>query len=75
MKLVTAIRHVHFEDLGVLEDVLVAHGLAIRYLEAGVDDLTALRRLDDDLVVVLGGPIGAYEEGKYPFLTEELRIR
>ena len=74
MKLVTAIRHVHFEDLGILEDVLVAHGISIRYLEAGVDDFTALRGLDDDLVVVLGGPIGAYEEGRYPFLTEELRI-
>ncbi len=74
MKLVTAIRHVHFEDLGVLEDVLTAQGIAIRYVEAGVDDLMALHRLGDELLVVLGGPIGAYEEDKYPFLTEELRI-
>lgn len=74
MKAVTAIRHVHFEDLGVFEDVLIAQGIAIRYMEAGVDDLTVLRRLDDALLIVLGGPIGAYEENKYPFLAEELHV-
>ncbi len=25
-------------------------------------------------LVILGGPMGAYEEGKYPFLTDELRL-
>ena len=74
MKLVTAIRHVHFEDLGVLEDVLTAQGIATRYVDAGVDDLTALPRLGGDLLVVLGGPIGAYQEENYPFLADELRI-
>lgn len=74
MKQLTAIRHVHFEDLGTLEDVLTEQGVAIRYLEAGVDDLMASGRLGADLLVVLGGPIGAYEEDRYPFLAEELRI-
>jgi len=71
---VTAIRHVHFEDLGVLEDVFNAQGVAIRYVDAGLDDLAGLRLANDELLVVLGGPIGAYEEHKYRFLTEELRL-
>lgn len=74
MRLVTAIRHVHFEDLGVFEDVLIAQGFAIRYLEAGVDALRELPHLGGDLLVVLGGPIGAYQEDRYPFLTDELRV-
>ena len=75
MKLVTAIRHVHFEDLGVLEDVLIERGIGIRYLEAGIDNLMALHDgLESELLVVLGGPIGAYDEDRYPFLTQELRI-
>ena len=54
----TAIRHVPFEDLGGSEDVLTARGFDLRYAEAGI----ALPDDDPDLLVVLGGPIGAYEE-------------
>ncbi len=43
------------------------------YLEAGVDDL-APPAVPPELMVVLGGPIGAYEETLYPFLTDELKL-
>jgi GMP synthase (glutamine-hydrolysing) len=67
-----AIRHVVFEDLGALAGVLDARGFATDYLEAGRDDLTAAG--DPDLLVVLGGPIGAYEDEAYPFVSEEARL-
>lgn len=35
------IRHVAFEDLGVLAPVLAARGISARYFDAGVDDLGA----------------------------------
>jgi GMP synthase (glutamine-hydrolysing) len=73
-KICTALRHVAFEDLGSFEPVLRAAGYAITYVEAGYDDLTALDPLSSDLVVVLGGPIGAYDDGDYPFLRDELRL-
>jgi GMP synthase (glutamine-hydrolysing) len=65
-----AIRHVAFEDLGLLADVLAARGTAVRYVEAadGLDDVDPLAA---SLLVVLGGPIGAYEEDDYPFLATE----
>ena len=68
-----AIRHVRFEDLGSLEPVLRSHGFQIEYWEAGLDDL---KEIDTsvDLVIMLGGPIGAYEEEKYPFLLDEVRL-
>ena len=73
MKTVLAVRHVHFEDLGTLEPVLHARGYRVEYREAGLDDLPA-REDRADLVVLLGAPIGAYEEDKYPFLLHELEI-
>jgi GMP synthase (glutamine-hydrolysing) len=68
------IRHVAFEDLGVLAPVLAARGISARYFEAGVDDLGAIERDAPDLLVVLGGPIGVYDEPLYPFLGEEVAL-
>lgn len=71
---VLAIRHVHFEHLGTFEAALARRGYAVRYVDAGIDDLVALDPLAVPLLVVLGGPIGAYEESLYPFLLDELRL-
>jgi GMP synthase (glutamine-hydrolysing) len=70
MQNAVAIRHVSFEDAGILGDVLAEHGIGLRYLEAGIDDLTPAK--DADLLLVLGGPIGIYEFDRYPFLKHEL---
>lgn len=71
MRTVTAIRHVLFEDLGVLDPLLRERGFEIRYLDAGVDPIEAV---DDDLLVVLGGPIGVGDRADYPVLDEELAV-
>jgi GMP synthase (glutamine-hydrolysing) len=70
---VLAIRHVAFEDLGILSDLLEARGLAFEYLDAG-SGKSLSKAVESELLVVLGGPVGAYEEAAYPFLTEELRV-
>lgn len=67
-----ALRHVHFEDLGAFAAPLIAAGYAIRYCEMGVDDPGCGG--DADLLVVLGGPIGVYEQERYPFLEQELAL-
>lgn len=69
-KTVLALRHVHFEDLGAFEAPLAQAGYDIRYSDAGA----ALAPGDFDLLAVLGGPIGAYEEALYPFLKDELAL-
>jgi GMP synthase (glutamine-hydrolysing) len=74
MKTAAAIRHVPFEDLGAFAPTLAQSGYAIRYYDAGVDDLRAPELLACDLLFVLGGPIGAYEEDKYPFLCREFSV-
>ncbi|AOX99113.1 glutamine amidotransferase [Jeongeupia sp. USM3] len=66
------IRHLAFEDLGTLAGTLESRGYALRYLEAGVDSPDALADAGvDDLLVVLGGPIGVYQTDRYPWLLLE----
>lgn len=72
MKTAVALRHVAFEDLGLLQPLLERCGFDVGYREAGLDDAGEIG--DPDLLVVLGGPIGAYEEDAYPFLLDELRL-
>lgn len=74
MKRALTIRHVAFEDLGTLQELLQARGFSPFYRDAGVDGLDDLPLTRDDLLIVLGGPIGAYEDHHYPFLADELRI-
>lgn len=74
MKRVLALRHVAFEDLGLFERPLLDDGYSITYVEAPTHDLCAVDVISPDLLVVLGGPIGVYEEAAYPFLTRELAL-
>ncbi|WP_343594496.1 glutamine amidotransferase [Acinetobacter sp.] len=70
-KTIYAIQHLAFEDLGSLEDVFYQLGFRIRYFEAGVDDLSPALNYDG-LTIILGGPIGVYEQQDYPFLEDEI---
>jgi GMP synthase (glutamine-hydrolysing) len=72
MKTAIAIRHVHCEDVGLLGGALTEAGYRLSYREAGLDRLVEAELAAADLLIVLGGPIGAYEEAAYPFLLSEL---
>lgn len=69
-----AFRHVAFENLGLLEPLLERRGHTVEYLDVPVADLADVDPLAPDLLVVLGGPIGVYENELYPFLDTELRL-
>lgn len=62
------LRHVAFEDLGVFAEGLASRGFEVDVRQAGVDQLTSADWRQADLAVVLGGPIGVYETGRYPWL-------
>lgn len=68
------VQHLAFEDLGTLAPVLTQRGYQITYLQAGVDPLQNLPSESPDLLVLLGGPIGVYQQQDYPFLADELNL-
>ncbi len=74
MRTAVALRHVHFEDLGLIEPLLRRAGYHVRYVEAASGDVGDIDTLRPDLLIILGGPVGVYEEHLYPFLTDELRL-
>ena len=67
-----AVRHVAFENLGLLGPLISARGYDIRYHDAGIEPFAADGLIAPDLVVVLGGPIGVYEQNTYPFIGHEI---
>jgi len=69
-----ALRHVAFEDLGLLAPIMEREGWNVSFCEAPVDDLSHSSIRDADLLIVLGGPIGVYETDSYPFLTREIDL-
>jgi GMP synthase (glutamine-hydrolysing) len=69
-----AIRHVAFEDLGLLAPIMERAGWSVSFCDAAVDDLSDLAVRDADLLIVLGGPIGVYETESYPFLSTEITL-
>ena len=69
-----ALRHVAYEDLGLLAQILRSEGWDASYRESANDDLGAPAIELADLLIVLGGPFGAYETDTYPFLAEEIAI-
>jgi GMP synthase (glutamine-hydrolysing) len=69
-----ALRHVAFEDLGLLAAVMEAEGWNVSFCEAAIDDLTHSSIRSADLLIVLGGPIGVYETDAYPFLKAEIAL-
>ncbi len=71
-KTVSAIRHVHFEDLGLLETVLRARGVEVCYHNAWDADLRGV--VEADLLVILGGPISVNDTDAYPFLKDEIAL-
>lgn len=64
------LRHVAFEDLGLLAPILNAAGWSPSYCEAPTENLADPSIERADLLIVLG-PIGVYETEAYPFLRRE----
>lgn len=71
MTKVLVFQHISCEPPGIFEDVLVARGAAITRVE--LDEGEPIPPLPGfDALVVMGGPMGAYEEVVHPWIDGEL---
>lgn len=68
-----AVYHVPFEDLGTFSVPVIEHGYEVTYRHAGSAPLSEAEWRDTDLIIVLGGPIGANDTAAYPWLDAEIR--
>ncbi|THV12676.1 glutamine amidotransferase [Rhizobium rhizophilum] len=70
-KTALVLRHVHFEDLGSFLGPLESAGYRIRYSDLADNDFCRGDPLEPDLLIILGGPIGVYEDSAYQFISGE----
>ncbi len=69
------LRHVAFEDAGVLTPLLIERGYEVRVVDPTMTVLDAdLLTTGSALLVILGAPVGVLDEDLYPFLTAEKRV-
>lgn len=69
---VDVFRHVVFEDLGLLAQVLSARGAQVNVVDVPLDGLDDHDPLAADLLIVLGGPLGTNDTEEFPFLEAEI---
>lgn len=74
MKTALALRHLAFENAGLIENILGQRGYKLHNCDATLDDLPKISIDQIDLVIILGGPIGVYDDKQYPFIKDELAL-
>lgn len=68
---VVVLSHVAFEDLGSLRELLAEREFNIETVDVATARFPLVQAEKCDLLIVLGGPIGVYDERDYPFLRDE----
>ncbi|MFN3826341.1 MAG: glutamine amidotransferase-related protein [Micavibrio sp.] len=71
---VTFIQHMASNGPAMIGEILRARGAQINVVQAAYEDLSEFDPLSPDLLVVLGGSPGVYQQADYPFLTQEINI-
>jgi len=71
---VVVLQHIQCETLGTIADALAAKGIKASYVRSFDGDVIPTELGDYRGLVVMGGPMGVYEQDLYPFLREELQL-
>ncbi len=74
MKEVIIIQQVPHEGLGVIGKELRKNSFATRIVKVYAGDTIPKKLSADTSLIVMGGPMGVYEETSYPFIKEELAL-
>jgi GMP synthase (glutamine-hydrolysing) len=68
------IQHIACETPGLLTDALKAGGIGIKTVRTFQRDAIPRRIGDFSALVVMGGPMGVYEQDQHSFLGQEIRL-
>lgn len=73
MKEILVLQHIDCEPLGTIGEVLNKQSLPFRYLRSASEKIPADLTNTSGLII-MGGPMGVYEQDRYPFLRDEIRL-
>jgi GMP synthase (glutamine-hydrolysing) len=74
MKDVLVLQHADCEGPGILAGILAAANLNIRTVRGDLGESIPGELKDTAALVLMGGPMSVYEEARYPFLVDEIRL-
>ena len=74
MSSVWVLQHTPCETLGNIEEVLRSHAVGFNYIQSYAGQPVPAEMADKAGLIVMGGPMGVYEETTYPFLRDEMRL-
>ncbi|MCZ6614273.1 MAG: type 1 glutamine amidotransferase [Chloroflexi bacterium] len=74
MDSVWVLQHSPIETLGTIEDTLQAEGLSSRYIRPFAGEPVPQAMDSAPALVVMGGPMGVYDQERHPFLRDEMRL-
>lgn len=74
MKTALILAHEKHEGPGQFGDILAARGFGCRTIFTPKENVNEFDPLTPDLVLVMGGPMGVYEQDIYPFLKDEIKF-
>jgi GMP synthase (glutamine-hydrolysing) len=73
MKSALVIRHAPHEGLAGFREPIQAAGYRVDTVDVSDPRFASLDFMVPDLLVLLGGPMGVYEQDKHPWIADELR--
>lgn len=68
------LQHTPSEDLGTIEHALRGHGIGFEYIETYAGKIVPHEMAGKAGLIIMGGPMGVYEEAQFPFLRDEMRL-
>ena len=74
MSKILAIQHTPCEGLGIIADCPEAEGLSAEVVQVYKGEPVPRTVGEATGLIILGGPMGVYEEKRYPFLRQELHL-
>ncbi|MDO8730304.1 MAG: type 1 glutamine amidotransferase [Candidatus Omnitrophota bacterium] len=74
MSKVLVVQHTAPETLGTIVDALEPKGVSVEYIHAFQDEPVPKMMDDAAGLIVMGGPMGVRDQGKFPYLRDEMRL-
>jgi GMP synthase (glutamine-hydrolysing) len=71
---VYVLQHIACETLGTIADALTSKGITAHYLRSFAGEPVPRDMADAAGLIIMGGPMGVYEQDHYPYLRDEMRL-